>query len=162
MRLPQLRRPPDFTVMQGDKPYLLRWYIIPRNRFFNIYLHKFLRSDEDRAMHDHPWWSVGMILEGSYLEYMPLYPASFRAGSDRRTIAVTRKAFRPVLRGPRHIHRVKLFTGTFGEPRPVWTIFITGPRLREWGFWCPAGFRDWREFTKPVPGGNDTGKGCGE
>jgi hypothetical protein len=47
-------RPPDF-VIGGDSPYMLRWWIIPRNKFFNIYLHRFLRSDDDRALHDHPW-----------------------------------------------------------------------------------------------------------
>ena len=39
------------------KNYLSRWHIIPRNRYFNIYLHKFVGSDDDRALHDHPWRS---------------------------------------------------------------------------------------------------------
>ncbi|EIC64345.1 hypothetical protein [Mycobacteroides abscessus] len=37
---------------EGEPPYLLRWYVIPRNRWVNVYLHKFLRDDEDRALVD--------------------------------------------------------------------------------------------------------------
>ncbi len=43
-------RKPDFTVIgQGTEevPYLQRWWVIPRNRWFNIYLHKFQHSDDD-------------------------------------------------------------------------------------------------------------------
>ena len=49
------KRHPDFIVGGKDNPYLLRWFVIPRNPVFNIYLHRFLRSDDDRALHDHPW-----------------------------------------------------------------------------------------------------------
>ena len=37
-------RKPDFVIGGHDDPYMLRWWIIPRNRFFNIYLHKFLHD----------------------------------------------------------------------------------------------------------------------
>lgn len=47
-------RAPDFYIGGNANPYLLRWWVIPRNRFFNVYLHKFLRDDDDRALHDHP------------------------------------------------------------------------------------------------------------
>jgi hypothetical protein len=47
-----------------------RWWVIPRNKFFNIYLHHFLHSDDDRALHDHPWWNVSILLRsGSYVEH---------------------------------------------------------------------------------------------
>ncbi len=42
-------RKPDFIIGGPENPYLLRWYLIPQNRFFNVYLHKILRSDDDRA-----------------------------------------------------------------------------------------------------------------
>lgn len=41
---------PHQIIPSADDPYLLRWYIIP----LNVYLHKFMRSDDDRALHDHP------------------------------------------------------------------------------------------------------------
>jgi hypothetical protein len=44
---------------------------------------------------------------------------------------------------------------------PALTLFITGPKVREWGFWCPKGFVHWRDFVHPDdPGG--VGPGCGE
>ncbi|WP_287865143.1 hypothetical protein [Achromobacter sp.] len=48
------RRPPDFVIGDAADPYLRRGWIISRNPVFNLYLHQFLRSDDDRALHDHP------------------------------------------------------------------------------------------------------------
>ena len=59
-------RKPDFIIGGHDAPYLLRWWLIPRNRFFNVYVHQFLRSDDDRALHDHPWLlNCAILLNGS-------------------------------------------------------------------------------------------------
>lgn len=62
-------RPPDFIIGGSNRPYMLRWWLIRRNRFFNIYLHKFLRSDDDRALHDHPWLNMSYLLDGEYIEH---------------------------------------------------------------------------------------------
>jgi hypothetical protein len=59
-------RPPDFSIGPKGDRYMLRWWVIPRNRWFNIYLHRFLHDDEDRALHDHPWVSCSYILWGSW------------------------------------------------------------------------------------------------
>ena len=61
---------PHFIVGGVKQPYLKRWYIIPRNTFFNIYLHQFLRDDDDRALHDHPSDNLSIILRGSYIEHL--------------------------------------------------------------------------------------------
>jgi hypothetical protein len=134
-------RPPDFIIGGSERPYMLRWWIIPKNRWFNVYLHHFLRSDDDRALHDHPWWNLSVLLTGSYIEHTP--KGSFR-----------RRRGRIVLRGARSTHRIELDHG------PVWTLFLTGPKIREWGFHCPKGWRHWEEFTEPTDGGSTTGKGC--
>ena len=63
------RRPPDYIIGGKEQPYMLRWWVIPRNRWFNIYLHYFLRSDDDRALHDHPWFNVSILLDGGYTEH---------------------------------------------------------------------------------------------
>ncbi|GBQ69758.1 hypothetical protein AA103196_2302 [Ameyamaea chiangmaiensis NBRC 103196] len=166
------RRPPDFVIGDPEAPYLLRWYLIPRNRWFNVYLHKFLRSDEDRALHDHPWWWVSLILRGRYLEHTP---------SD----TFLRRAWRPRWGRATALHRVELFRArvcttvrtpdqngicrtrhSFSDARSmeaVWTIFITGPRVREWGFACPNGWRHWRDFCGVREDGTNsgtTGRGC--
>ena len=43
-------RDPDFVIGRPGKPYLLRWWVIQRNRWFNIYLHQILENDDDRAL----------------------------------------------------------------------------------------------------------------
>lgn len=35
----------------------------------NLYLHRFLRPDEDGELHNHPWrWAVSVMLAGGYAE----------------------------------------------------------------------------------------------
>jgi len=131
-----MRRAPDLRI--GDD-YLWRWYLIPRNRFFNIYLHRFAKSDDDRALHDHPWFSVSFLLRGEMLEHH---------FNGRRHIPW----LRPVFRSAKFAHRLELVQG------PVWTLFITGPRIREWGFYCPQGWRHWTDFA--TLDGSQIGKGC--
>ncbi len=148
-----LRREPDFIILQQGKPYIRRWWIIPRNRVFNIYLHHILRSDDDRALHDHPWWNLSIILKAGYLELMP--------NEIKR-----RKAGQFVFRRATAAHRLALYIETDSEKEiPCWSLFITGPRLREWGFLCPKGWVMWRDFLG-IPTGNakgdEIGPGCGE
>ena len=40
----------DLVVGGDADPYLRRWWLIPRNRIFNVYLHHFMRSDDDRVL----------------------------------------------------------------------------------------------------------------
>lgn len=141
------KRGPDVVIGGHDNPYLLRWFVIPRNPVFNVYLHRFLRSDDDRALHDHPWANCSFLLEGSYTEH------TIDAGGINRMRL--RQAgewyFRP---SGKMAHRIELTDG------PCWTLFITGPRYREWGFHCPdAGWIHWRRFTAADDPG-EVGKGC--
>jgi hypothetical protein len=39
-----MRRPPDFIIGGHERPYLLRWFVIPRNPIINVYFHAFRRS----------------------------------------------------------------------------------------------------------------------
>lgn len=156
-------REPDFTIGGAADPYLKRWWVIPRNRWFNIYLHHFLRSDDDRALHDHPWVNVSILLRGSYMEHLP----------DGRV--KMRKPWRPwapwrlVFRLPTQPHRIELLLvdlrtgirGPFGSHEiPVWTLFLTGPNVRAFGFLCPKGWCHWRDFTNPGDDGATVGRGC--
>lgn len=136
-----VHRVPDQVIGDPKDPYLERWYIIPRNRWCNVYFHLFCRSDDDRALHDHPWVNLSVLLHGVYLEITP----------GRETV---REAGEIVLRGARRAHRIALLNGK------ARTLFITGPRVRTWGFHCPHGWRDWRLFTNPATGGNTIGRGC--
>jgi hypothetical protein len=111
-----------------DEPYLERYYIFlkDRNKFpFNIFLHKFLKSDPD-DVHDHPWPYASLILKGGYYEWVPIFSDGKKIGEMCHW------------RGPGHFricnansyHRVEL------DPEiTAWTLFMPGPQRREWGFW---------------------------
>lgn len=124
--------------------YLHRWHVIPRNKFFNIYLHKFIGDDDDRATHDHPFHSMSILLRGSLHEI-----CETRGRFTIRSI----KRFMPVFRRAKHAHRLIL-----GSDEPALTLFITGPVIRRWGFHCPKGWVYWKDFTDPT--GNGIGRGC--
>lgn len=110
-----LKRRPDFQL--GD--YLQRWWIWPRNRWCNAYWHEFSASDDARAVHDHPWFNMSIILRGSYREH-------FHDGTSK-----VRTAGCIVFRQARALHRLELLTPT------VTTLFLTGPKVRDWGFQTP-------------------------
>jgi hypothetical protein len=139
-----------------EKPYLRRWWVVPRNEWFNVYLHQFLADDDDRALHDHPYqWNVSVVLKGRYTEILPQYPVVLFDFLGRpKTVSRIRKACRAYFRWGPSPHRIVLVDG-----KPVWTLFITGPRVREWGFYCPRGWRPWQKFTSPSNRG-EIGRGC--
>lgn len=128
----------------------------------NIYLHHYVGSDDDRACHDHRYWSVSILLKGRLREIIDcndverspnkLLVPKFRERRIRRFI--------PVIRSAAHSHRLIL------ESEDAWTVFFTGPRIRPWGFWCIEVLQDkivrrwvyWRLFTDAT--GNGVGRGC--
>lgn len=147
---------PHFIVGEPAEPYLRRWYILPRNRYFNVYLHQFLRDDDDRALHDHQWRFVSVMLRGSYEEEVP-------GGLDHHPM-IARTAPSVAIRPATHAHRVVLVKDRAGNPLPCWTLLFTGPVVREWGFHCPKGWRQWTVFLDKggYDGNNNsrTGRGC--
>jgi len=136
-----MARRPDFVI---GADYLRRWWIIPRNEGCNIYLHQIMHSDDDRALHDHPWANTSYILSGSYIEHTP-------------DGVFTRVAGDIVERDAGHLHRLEVIDGA----PPVVSLFITGPKVRDWGFQCPQGWVPWQEFTDPNDS-SQSGRGCGE
>lgn len=154
-------RKPDVVIGGADSPYLLRWHLIPRNRWFGIYLHKFLRDDDDRALHDHPKANISLIISGSYYEQM--FTATPQEGKPLpETTLKLRKRFRLYPRRASTAHRV-ILPKIAGESIPCWSLFFTGPMIRSWGFWCPQGqWLHWKKFQGDS-GSYETvgGPGCG-
>lgn len=178
------RRSPDFVV-GADSPdgaYLRRWWLTPWSGLYRdvadaqmthwqrfvsklpgIYLHEFLRDDDDRALHDHPWASLSLLLFGSYIEH------TVAEGGIHQRRRFDQGALR--FRGAKFTHRIELLASdvavtvngrTRGQPRrrTCWTLFIVGFRVRSWGFHCPArGWVPWRTFTAAGKPG-ETGAGC--
>lgn len=152
----------DVYIGGVEDVYLKRWFIIPRNRFFNIYLHEFHRPDDDRALHDHPWWSVSIVLDGAMGEWYKPKPPFNRVSREVFDYTCRFRVLQPgdvTFRNATTPHRITLNTG-----QTCRTLFFTGPVFREWGFWCPQGWRHWKVFTSYDKTGDSTktGRGCGE
>jgi hypothetical protein len=106
-------------------PLLIRYFLL-RSSVLGIYLHKLCRSDEDRALHDHPWTFISVILTEGYIEHTPSGGRKVRPGSI---------LYRPA----EWQHRLEL-------KRPAWTLVFRFHRRREWGFHCPSGWLPWQQF----------------
>jgi len=108
----------------GDplRPYVRRWVL--QTPWFSVRVHHWIGSDDLRNPHDHPWWFLTLVLQGGYEDVGPKGIDALGVGSIR---------FRPAL----HRHSVRLRPG-----QTCWTILLTGPERRDWGFW--VGRRFWR------------------
>ena len=124
----------------NNEPYLERYYLFLKDRdsfYFNIFLHKFLKSDPD-DLHDHPWPYLTVILKGGYWEWTPVF--------DHNGHKITEEA---KWRAPGHIrfnsatslHRIELDPGV-----ECWTLFMPGPKQREWGFVKSGVWQQWQNY----------------
>lgn len=110
--------------------YMDRWYILHFPRLFSIRIHHICSPDLDVWPHDHPWWFLSVILRGGYVEHVTT-PRNFTLGY-----------------GSRHIRRFNFKSNTdlhkivsFDRPgKGAWTLVITGPEKREWGFMTDEGW----------------------
>ncbi len=150
---------------EGGTAYLSRWYLIGARRTpdpelkgqfldesrgertwpFNLFLHSFHRSDDDGALHSHPWsWAVSLILASGYDEER-------RVGDG-----VLRRRVRPFtlnfLRGDTY-HRVDLIDG-----RECWSLFLVGPKRSTWYFWdrVRKARCEWRSYILALRGQAET------
>ena len=111
---------PCRIIADGDEPYLERYFLF---RAFGLqaYLHRFVASDPDRGLHDHPWpWALAIVLAGRYREMR-------RSGARevRWFNLLTEDTF----------HRVVIPAGA----PDVWTLFVhRSGRTKLWGFWNEA------------------------
>lgn len=125
--------------------YLHRTFLVPRNSWHNIYLHRFVGSDDPPALHSHPWAFATLILRGSYTE--------ITAGGTQ-----WRGPGSVAFRRAGHRHRVQLHRDRQGREQPCVSIVITGRRSHQWGFFCPRRDGTWRF----IPWQNFGAGGCGE
>lgn len=126
----------------SSEPYLERYYLFLKDRKhfpFNIFLHKFLKSDPD-DLHDHPWPYATLILKGGYYEWIPKFDQQ-----GKKFVEVA------VWRGPGHFrvcsansfHRIELDPDV-----TAWTLFMPGPQKREWGFMVKDKWVQWENYIK--------------
>lgn len=145
-------REPDNIIGPRDDPYMLRWITLPKNPLLpNAYIHLFKTDDDDRALHDHPRPSMSIVLDGKMRE---IYAQPHWDPKDKRQHSVRMiRAGDMVFRSASFSHRIELVTPT------ALTLFMLGPKTREWGFWCPQGWRHYLEYDKPGEYGV-IGRGC--
>jgi len=104
------------VIQDAGVPYLERYYLGTWGGV-RCYLHRFVNSDPDRGLHDHPWqWAASLVLTGHYWE---------EREQGRRTV----RRFN-WLRGST-FHRVLLPAGV----SEVWTLFVHhAEHSKSWGF----------------------------
>lgn len=100
-------------------PYVVRWRF--ETPLGSIRVHHWLASDDPRAKHDHPWWFATFVFKGGYTDASPDGDDHLRA---------------PAVRFRRATHRHTVFP----DPGGAWTLMITGPKVRTWGFWTNGRF----------------------
>jgi hypothetical protein len=120
-------------VIGDPKAPLLVRYIIFRLPGLGVYLHKLCRSDYDRALHDHPWPFVSIVLRGGYTE---VHDQTIDGSVTSRWYP----AGSVLVRAAEWRHRFIL-------EKPAWTLVIVGRRQRRWGFFLPTGWCWWRKHN---------------
>lgn len=139
-----LYRPPDLVIAPaGHGEYLFRWHVIPHNHDANVYFHIQTQSDPERPLHDHPWDSTSVILAGGYSEIWDTQPHLAAMGAA----GTQQKAFRApgevIFRKATWAHRL-IKPATIGYSM---SLFSTGPKIRDWGFWTENGWVDYDNIT---------------
>lgn len=125
--IPNVHGLPHSSIVHNDgSPYLDR-YDIHVTDALTIRIHHWHSSDDQHAPHDHPWPNTTTVLTGHLIEHTahgarPLNPGTI----------VTRRATDP--------HRIELTTPD------AWTLFVTGPIERRWGFHTPTGWVHWTDW----------------
>jgi len=118
------------TIMddKSNTPYLLRYYLLWRNRPswfpFNIFVNKYVISDSCE-LHDHPWDFFTVILRGGHWEHV------FVDNNNKETLRVWRTAGYYQLVHAECARRIEL-DETAG---PCWTLCIPFCRWRPWGYY---------------------------
>ena len=94
-------------------PYMYRWVLTLGPISFR--LHHWLRSDDKRAFHSHPWWFWTFVIKGFYYDVTP-------QGKEKLS------RFSLKFRKAEHNHYVDV------PPTGCWTFLVTGPSIHKWGF----------------------------
>lgn len=132
---------PCRLIKLDSGPYLERYYV---GKLFNttFYLHRFVSSDSERHVHNHPWtWGRALVLTGGYEQDevcdlcpdLNTYGALTRVKKIRFYNKVNHNTF----------HRI------LSVKPDTWTLFFHGPRLqidgqdKGWGFLEKKKLAEW-------------------
>jgi hypothetical protein len=165
-------RKPDLTIGPRHDPQTVRWHIFVW-RGWQLSLHKWLRSDSDRAPHDHKADNLSIILGEGYNETVREWHTGRGAlylrdgwlydkpsGRWYRDVTRFRWPLVPYFRKAETLHRVSLMSR-----KPVWTLWLRWPPRRRWGYWCDnRGWVDADQYNSTADyyaaGVSEVGRGC--
>lgn len=115
-------------LIKGDEgqPYLERYMVARwgKDGEKTLFLHRFLDSDPDRGIHDHPWNSRSFIVAGGYNEKRLIKQHGVEKVIIRDILPLSFNTIRKD-----DFHQIIL-----KEKTPAWTLFYHGKRVKHWGF----------------------------
>lgn len=122
---------PCRIIAEEGSVYLERYYLFTLLGW-RFYLHRFVGSDPDRGLHDHPWSrAFSIILAGWYWEQT-------RSGTRkvRWLNTLTGDTFhRVVLPSEGFVRGLPFLHPDFNKDAPCWTLFFhRAKRTKGWGF----------------------------
>lgn len=139
------RRTPYWHLYHGDGSlYMGRYWLRPYNERRDrvaARVHHIATADVDRALHDHPWDFLSIVLRGGYTELRPISTEPCFDGQEEETYTSVRLAGSIAVRRATDRHRIAAVLPD------TWTLFITGPKRHWWGFYTPSGKVHWKDFT---------------
>lgn len=123
-------RLPARLITIGGKPYLERYHVMSLPGGREVYLHRFVSSDGERHVHDHPFRGIAVILVGGYLEDRLVHLNAKTGGQALRVVRRSPLGINFI--GLRTFHRIAL------TDRNTWTLFVRGKRRKGWGMLDPV------------------------
>jgi hypothetical protein len=142
----------DTVNLQGS-PYLERWFVYIFG--CTVRLHKFLRGDDDRAPHDHPWPFWTFPLTGYWESTWDEHGGKVTHFVKPRRLHYRPSRYRHMVLGSSRFRWLDFITGhpvddwtEYRTPKPFWTIVVTGRKDRSWGFYPNGEYVYYRDFQK--------------
>jgi hypothetical protein len=132
---------PCRIIAEADRPYLERYYLATLFGW-QFYLHRFVASDPDRGLHDHPWpRAFSIILAGWYWEETRGKPRriawfnSLTGDTFHRVVLPRAFLAAEVAAAFDKYGRTAAIPTPEALPADCWTLFFhRNTRSKEWGF----------------------------
>lgn len=132
---------PHEIIRIDGAPYLTRFYLNGKTNQRvmgegpQFYLHHFHKSDQGTELHNHPYTGTSLILAGGYIEermseFMLIGDSSNGVGGYTEVQPRTYLPGDTNEIGLEDFHRTDLLDKRMG----CWTLFVTGARVKSWGF----------------------------
>lgn len=122
--------------------HLIRYKLI-NTPFGGIYIHRFMRPDMDRHMHDHPWNFATFILNGSYTELFDPLPNLYGMSPG----PTYKRYWRKLSFHRMHTNQAHMVT-KISNYTPLITLVFVGPKKDDWGFYTLNGWVQWEKYDR--------------